>query len=282
MWWKIVLIVLASLIVLALLLIQIDNMLFNQKVNTDLKALEERVIESGKGLITEKDIESLPEPVQRYLRYTGIIGKSRINTVQIIQKGYIRQTPDQSWMSLEAEQYFITGSPGFVWKANMRRLPGVSIKARDMYLDGMGSMYIKLPPFITIADASGDEIDQGSALRYLAEMVWFPTAYLSDDIEWEPIDNDSCKIMMEHQDMTVSAVLHFNEKGEMVSITAERYREINGRYSLDKWAPRMSAYKEINGIKIPTRSEVIWKLDSGDFKAIEIEVTDIQYDNPTM
>ena len=264
--------------VLVLLLIQIDIMLFNQKVNRDLKALKERVLESGKELITEEDIKSLPEPIQRYLRYTGIIGKSRINTIQIMQKGYIRQTPDQSWTSLEAKQYFTTGIPGFVWAAKVKMLPGISIKARDIYLDGVGNMYIKLPPFITVADASGAEVDQGSALRYLAEMVWFPTAYLNDYINWEPINNNSCKIILDYQGMMVSAVLYFNEKGEMTHIFAERYREIKGQYSLDEWVPRMSAYKEINGIKVPTKSEVIWKLDSGDFKAIEVEVTDITYE----
>ena len=86
---------------------------------------------------------------------------------------------------------------------------------------------------------------------------------------------------MDYKGITASAVLVFNDIGEMIGLTAERYREENGEYSLDVWSPRVSEYREINGVRIPTNSEVIWKLNSGDFPCIRIEVTDIKYDTPS-
>ena len=257
----------------------IDIMFFDNKVDKEITQLNELNPLNEEGVITEEDITGLPEPMQKYLRYTQIIGKNRINNVAIKQVGSIRQTPDESWMPFEAEQYFTINSPGFLWSASMKKLPFISVKARDLYLAGKGNMYIKLPPFVTIADATGYEIDQGSALRYLAEMVWFPTAYLSDYISYKPIDNDSCEAIIDYQGITASAILHFNQNGEITGLTAKRYREDNGQYSLDEWAPRMSEYKEINGVKVPASCEVIWILDSGDFSCIKIELTDIKYDN---
>jgi len=282
MWWKILLIAMASLIILAILLINIDIQLFNRKVNNDLKTLAARNLETQNGLITEEDIKLLPEPVQRYLRYTQVIGTSRIGTVKLQQKGYIRQAPDQPWAPFVAEQYCTTNPPSFVWIASMKAFPLLSIKARDMYLEGKGNMYVKLPPFVTIADARGPEIDQGSLLRYLGEIVWFPTAYLSEYIQWEPIDNSSARIIMNYQGMKLPATAYFNEAGEMTSFVARRYAAMNGGYQLEDWAVTMAEYQEFNGIRIPTKAEIIWKLSSGDFSPIKLEVTELVYDDPSL
>src|SRR2546425_13007025 len=37
-------------------------------------------------------------------------------------------------------------------------------------------------------NAHGSEMDQGELQRYLLEMAWFPTAWLSDAIEWQALD----------------------------------------------------------------------------------------------
>ncbi|UCH09319.1 MAG: hypothetical protein JSU61_08750, partial [Fidelibacterota bacterium] len=41
-------------------------------------------------LVTEADLDGLPEPVQRYLRYTGVVGKERIRVVRLKQRGQMR------------------------------------------------------------------------------------------------------------------------------------------------------------------------------------------------
>lgn len=54
--------------------------------------------------------------------------------------------------------------------------PGLWIDARDKVFAGEGRMTVKLASTITIADASGPELDQGALVRLLGEMVWFPTS----------------------------------------------------------------------------------------------------------
>ena len=65
------------------------------------------------------------------------------------------------------------------------------IAGRDRYADGHGHMLIKLASLLTVADGAGPEIDQGTLLRYLGEIVWFPSAALRDYISWEAIDERS-------------------------------------------------------------------------------------------
>lgn len=36
--------------------------------------------------------------------------------------------------------------------------------------------------------ATGSEIDQGTMMRYLNEMTWFPAAFLGENISWKAVD----------------------------------------------------------------------------------------------
>ena len=96
-------------------------------------------------------------------------------------------------MSVQAEQYFTTENPGFIWKARIKVAPFIHIAGRDKYENEKGNMLIKLLSLFTVANSEGKEIDQGTMLRYLAEMAWFPTAVINDYITWEELDDHNAK-----------------------------------------------------------------------------------------
>ena len=259
----------------------ISYVTFGRRVIGEVKELFQEAKEADPEVVSEKDLEGLPEPVQKYLRYTQIIGKERIRSVRLKQKGSIRTSQEQGWMPFRANQYYTTDDPAFIWHATVKLFYLPLMKARDRFYGGKGNMLIKLLPFITIADASGDEMDQGTLLRYLNEMMWFPTAYLEDYIQWEPIDSHSARATITVEGLSASAILYFNEKGEMRDFVAERYMSVGDEYSLETWSTPIEEYKEINGIMVPIKGEALWKLSSGDFSYIKLEITDIEYDNPS-
>ncbi|MFB6290267.1 MAG: DUF6544 family protein [Candidatus Bipolaricaulia bacterium] len=280
MWWKATVAILGLVIALGITLVYVDKGLFNRKVEKEVKELFESAETGEREVITEEDLNGLPEPVQRHLRYAGVIGRKKIRTVRLKQEGRFRQGKSGSWMNFEAEQYYTTEPPGFIWKTDMNFLPLVSVIGRDKYYKGKGNMLIKLPPFIKIADAKGDKIDQGTLVRYLNEVMWFPTAYLSDYISWESIDSNSARAIMTDHGTTVSAVLHFDKSGRLVNFVAERYYMAGGETSLETWSTPIEEYGERNGLRIPIKGKGVWKLDSGDFTYIELEVTELEYGVP--
>jgi len=86
-------------------------------------------------------------------------------------------------------------------------------------------MKVKLLSVIKIIDARGKELDQGALVRWLSEAPWFPTALLpSEKLKWEPIDNDSAKVILTDKNLTVDGVFYFNEKGQ---ITKFRTKDTN-------------------------------------------------------
>ena len=70
------------------------------------------------------------------------------------------------------------------------------------------------------------------------------------------------------------------QSGELENLIAERYRDDNGQLMLEKWSTPITEYKEINGIRMPTKGDAVWNLSSGDLKYIEVELIDIEYNNP--
>lgn len=227
--------------------------------------------------INEDDLKDLPEPVKRWLRYSQVVGKDKIKTVRLKQKGLMRTKPEQKGMETDAVQYFNTEEPSFIWTAQVNMAPLLYFAGRDTYLDGKGHMLIKVLSLFPVVDGTGDEINQGTLTRYLGEIIWFPTAALSEYINWEEIDSNNAKATMSYKGTTASANFEFDEEGKLIEYSCQRYYSGDDGYRLEKYHAPVWDYKEFSGIKIPTKAKAIWKLDSGDYEYYEMEITDLEF-----
>lgn len=269
----------AVLLVAAVSAVTIAEAVTKGNVKKEVEALFSTVENSGE-IITGESLEGLPENVQRWLLNSGVVGKEKIVALRVKQEALMRLNPDQSWMSVEAEQYFTVEQPGFIWRAEIQAAPLIHIAGRDKYFQGQGNMLIKPMSLFTVADGKGPEIDQGSMLRYLAEIMWFPSAALEEYITWEEVDADRAKATMSHGDVTASGIFTFNEQGEAIRFEAERYGEFDGEFRMETWSIPVRDYQEFEGIRVPTKGEVTWELQEGDFIWFVFEVREIQYNQP--
>ena len=268
--------VLVVLLVLVIAITSVAKYSFNQKVEKEIEELFSNVDNKGE-TVTHEELSMLPQNVQKWLEYSGVVGKEKIVTVRLKQKGKMRLGMDKSWIPFEADQYFTSASPGFIWKANIKMAPLFHISGRDKYENGKGNMLIKILSIFPVADSKGPEIDQATLLRYLAETMWFPTAALNVYLTWEEIDTYTAKATMTYGGITASGIFTFNDKGEVIKFEAKRYGEFNGEIRLETWSIPVRDYKEFQGIKIPTQGNVTWKLDMGDYNWFNFEVTEIEY-----
>ena len=67
----------------------------------------------------------------------------------------------------------------------------------------------------------------------------------------------------------------------MTDFVAERHMSVGDEYSLETWSTPIEEYREMNGIMVPIKGEALWKLSSGDFSYIKLEIINIEYDNPS-
>ena len=136
---------------------------------------------------------------------------------------------------------------------------------------------------ITVVEASDSkELNQGAMVRFLSEMIWFPTAWLSDYLSWEEIDSSSARVTMQYGGVSASAILHINEAGEYVNLEASRYMTSGDTMSLEQWSTPTMGCSEFNGLRIPTKGPAVWNLKSGDFPYIQVEIVSVEYDTPSV
>ena len=278
---KIIITGIMVLIIGAVSVVSIAGAVTKRSVEKEVQKLFSSVENSGE-IVAEEDLGGLPESVQRWLLASGAVGQEKTVAVRVKQRAMMRMSPEQSWMPVEAEQYFTVEEPGFIWRAEIQAAPLIHIAGRDKYFEGEGNMLIKPLSLFTVADGKGEEIDQGSMLRYLAETIWFPSAALKEYITWEEVDDNQAKATMTYGDVTASGIFTFNEKGEVARFEAERYGEFDGEYRLENWSIPVSDYQEFEGIRVPTKGEVTWALDEGDFNWFIFELQEIQYNQPIL
>lgn len=274
---KKILVVLFIIIVIFVIAVLFGRNRFHKMVSKEVEKMFDKAGNPKPEKITEAGLARLPEPVQKYLRYTKTVGKDRIHTIRLKQSGKIRMKPDAAWMPFEAEQYYTVDKPAFIWKANVKMLPLIHISGRDKFENGKGNMFIKVLSLLTVVDANGPEMDQGALCRYLNEMMWFPSSFLSDYIKWETIDSHSVRASITSGGTSASALITFNDEGKMTNFVAERYMSSGDKFVKEIWSTPIEHYKEFSGYFLPKGGKAVWKLKSGDFCYIELNLTEIEF-----
>lgn len=230
-------------------------------------------------VLTREAVAGLPPAVRTWLERSGAVGREAARSVRLKQKGMMRTAPDGTWMPVTADQRILTGSPAFIWLAEVSAAPGIFLSARDTYRGGKGRMFIRALSLFPVADARGKEIDQGAMVRYLAEIVWAPSAAVHTYIRWEGTGPNEAKATMTWGGITASGVFTFDAGGGMSGFRARRYYDRTGGATLEEWAIRIEpdGYREFEGVRVPSRFSVTWRLKEGDFTWYKMEISDIQY-----
>lgn len=268
----------ALIAVIAASTVAVGRAAFDRRIEREVDDLLAAASGAEGTIVTEGDLADLPEPVRRWLRWSGVVGRARPAVVRLTQEGRFRQGEGRSWMPFTAAEVYTTDPPGFLWSATMRMAPGLSIVGRDRYAGGHGSIDMRLLGLVPVAKATGERLDQGALLRYLNETMWFPTAVLSPAISWDAIDATAARATMSHGGITASATFFFDAQGRPVDMVAERYDLATGR--LETWSTPMTAWGEFGGIRLPTEGRGVWRYDSGDFAYIELRVDSVEYARP--
>ena len=226
-----------------------------------------RISNLKSNLITDQDTQHLPEAVKRYLLYTGIIGKERILSVMAITTGQIRSGEDSGWMQLRSEQhnFFDTSSRFYYIRAKKAGIPAVGLHS---YHDETATMVIKLAGLFTIVDAKGPEMNRGETVTLFNDMCFLaPGTLISPDITWETIDNMTVKATFINGNINISALLYFNDQGELINFRSnDRFETTDGKiYKNYPWTTPVSEYKYFGGFRLASKADVIYHRPEGDF-----------------
>ncbi len=229
--------------------------------------------------LTEAEVALLPEPVKKYIRYTGCIGKPKVNNFRVDFSGKIRANAKSDWMKLGSEQYNFIKMPTrlFYLDAIMKYMP---VAGFHCFKNGVAFMDIRLLSMFKVEYQEGDKMDISETVTFFNDMCCMAPASLIDKrIVWLEVEENKVKATFTNNGITISAWLYFNEKGELVNFVSEyRYAiEENGIVAKHKWSTPLRDYKDINGYRLASYAETIFTYPEGDFTYATFELKNIGY-----
>lgn len=266
----VVVLLIAGFLALILIIGKINSSIsFSKQVN-QLFSLSKNI--SQKTFNTSQ-LNGLPEPVQHYFNHVLKEGQPYISFVRMIHTGRFKPGADKDWVDINGEQYATTEKPGFIWKGTT-----ATFSARDLYIDDKGKLTVSLFSLITVVNGSGDSYNQGELLRWLGESVLYPTNLLpGEHLKWSAIDDQSARLTFTYNGLSLFYIVTFNDDNEIIKLETRRYMD---EKHLETWVIKLDTYKLMNGIHVPTRFEVLWRLEKGDLSYANFTMKKIEYDIP--
>jgi uncharacterized protein DUF6544 len=265
--------IIISLIILIGVLPAIKRIGFIRRFRKEVELLFSQSKNISNQSFSYRQLEGLPDPVQRYFRHVLKIGQTYISYVRVTHGGQFKTGLKKDWINIHGEQYATTEKPGFIWQGTTSMFT-----ARDMFIADKGRLVVSLFSIYNVVDARGEQYDQGELLRWLGESVLYPTNLLPGErLQWFPIDFETAKLTFKYNNLSLSFIITFNEIGEITQMQTKRYMD---QKNLEVWIIKCGAYKEMNNVVIPMAFEVLWRLRTGDFSYANFVIETIEYNIP--
>jgi hypothetical protein len=230
-------------------------------------------------VLTGEDIRSLPLPVQKYLIYSGTVGKAKPQNVRIEFEAEMFRKPGASAMRSHSCQYnfFRDYTRIFLMKASKT---GIPIRARHIYSNQQATFVVRLAGLFNVVNIKGDELTKAETVTILNDMCIFVPGSLTDKrLSWKEIDSLTTEVTLTNGAFIVSARLYFNEKGELTDFVSDDRSALqdDGTLKTFRWSTPVSDYKENDGRRIPGYGETIWHYPEGNFTYGKFSLKSINY-----
>lgn len=231
-------------------------------------------------VVTEVDLASLPEPVQRYLRATGVVGQPQLRNYRLRFRGRIRSGPDARWMPFEAEQQSFADQPTrlFLMHARMFAVP---VEVFHRLASGEATMQVKIAGAIPMVDARGDVMDRSEAVTLFNDMCLLaPATLLEPAISWEPVDAQTVRARFTNGGQTISATLLFGDDGLLTNfISDDRSRSSPDGKSFTRlrFSTPVRDYRDFGPVRLAAHGEARWTLPEGEFTYGEFDLQCVTY-----
>lgn len=227
------------------------------RTESDIAAFEARVAAIGKSNLTPPidatRISNLPEPVQRYLRFTFNGTAPAYAVVRLSASGDFRRPLTEGFGATTAHQVIAVGEPALMFSATTPVFPGVWARAYDFYAEGEMEMKAKILSTITVVDESQTpELNLISLRRWLLESALYPAALLpGGPVTWEAIDSRSARAVVTWGGLRATMVAHFDATGQMTHMVADADGDLGSPYHGSGEHVARSNYQQVGDQMIP-------------------------------
>jgi len=208
------------------------------------------------GHFDPESVNDLPEPAQRYFRYTISSGAPLWTVAQIEMTGELglgtKATPN--YRVMRAKQ--ILAPPfGLVW-----RLKAGAISGSDGILRETSWTRFWLFNLLPVVRVAGTNDHLRSAFgRVVAEAaIWVPASLLpSDRVTWDCVNDDTARAMVRSAGQSQAVEITVAASGQPIQIVIRRWSNANPQkqFRWQSFGGTLGAFREFDGYFLPTRVE---------------------------
>jgi len=263
-------IIIVVVAVLAFGSVRFENQ-FKKDVNDNLRWTNTLPTE----ILTATDLQPLPEPVQRYLKYSGVVNKPKVKNVRVVFEGKMREK-GKDWFPFTTLQYNFFDEPArlFFMKAKMF---GVTVPGYHRYSKATATMDIRLFGLLSVINIAGESMNKTETVTLFNDMCLIAPATLLDKrIEWKAIDSATAEAVFTNRGISIEAVLYFNPAGQLINFTSDDRTAVSDMKQY-RFSTPVSEYKTINGSNIMTYGETVWHYPDGEFVYGKFKLKEIKY-----
>ena len=264
-----------NLIVLFVIVLAMGSYFFEKSYERDVVDNLRNNNSLSSELVTTDDIDILPETVQKYIEYTGSVGKPKVKNMNIVFEGKMR-AKGKGYFSFRSEQYNFFTEPSrlFFMKA---KIFGLLVPGYHRYIDTKASMDIRLFGLISVSKHSDGAMNKVETVTLFNDMCLMAPATLIDKrIVWQDINEDSAKATFTNKNISITATLYFNDKHQLVNFVSDDRVEINENKQY-RFSTPVSSYKNFGGYNLPSYGETTWHYPEGDFTYGKFNLKEINY-----
>jgi len=229
-------------------------------------------------VVTEQDLSGLPPLLQTYLRRVGVVGHPQVRAFHVRFSGELRRSHDSGWMKIQVEQHtFLGPEPARLFLLRASRF-GIPFEAFHRFVGPTATMQVRVASLFQVVDAKGPEMDQGETVTFFNDLCLLaPAALLEVDVAWEKGEGRTLKGTLRHQGQCVSAVLTFDEQGDLADFVSEdRYQASDGKTFLKcPWSTPVHGYQDVAGLRLLARADALWLEPQGPFPYARFEVEEL-------
>ena len=239
-----------------------------KRLDIDIAQLRQPDMPSGGDPVSEADLELLPAPAQRYLRWMGVLGHPRVRAFRARFVGEIRLRPNQAWKSYRAWQYNQCDPVTRLVQMRIGVAGVVPMLGTDTYIDHVGRMHGKLLGAITVANGTGPEFDLGELVTYVNDAVMLaPSMLLTPNARWHEVDDDAFDITLTDTGNVVTARCFVDELGRLINFnTEDRWYAGTTPPTRTPWSTPIGGWTLLDdGRHVPSSGSAVWHFEGDEF-----------------
>lgn len=235
--------------------------------------------------VTEADLAALPEPVRRWLRRAGVVGRPPIRALTARFRGQLRGGPEEPWMAIEADEVATFDPPARLFLIRASR-GGVPFVAYHRYVGPAATFQVRIASAFTVVDARGPEMDRSETVTLLNDLCLLAPSTLpglsrgpGPALRWEAVDARTARVAFGNAGHEVRAELRFDEAGDLADFVSDdrsRASPDGTAFERLRWSTPVRGWRAFGPWRLPALADARWHPPAGPYQYARFELVALQ------